>query len=285
MIAKDNRRTLIFDSYGEFSHYAEECTTHKDRPAQADGDSMRHASEVPDFYGSEDFPDWKRITRKGWDEGAAKMRSQYGKFSFLGSKVLAPHMMYDVCGGALDVASWMQGIPEHFSYLEYSEEEGAGDIIRILCSGTQAWFVDWETVYRRGAAVAVLCDALEKSGRMVAIVLSIDVNDPGATGEGQVSQRILLKRAGDSYSLSNLALALAHRDTLRRSSFAVMEKEYGARWSYGQVVDPAKGNEDVYLPAIKKRMDPNFGTDQACLKWIYETAKKLGCKFENGFSI
>lgn len=267
---------LSFDSFTEALDYSREHAY--DYPSNSAVSKGRgyggHSGSDTDSYEHADT-----LARKGWKLGRETLARFESKIDVC-SKVHKPEIQFDVTGDSgWDMGRVMDGIPE--SAMDWRDTEvkldsPTGPIIKVVINCSMASNVDTEAIYRRGAAVLALIDALETSGKRVELEVA-------KINEGFYIS-IPLKSADMPLQLDEVAFALCHPAMNRRIGFALAYKcgmagrravedgSYGSGTSW-------KPDCDLYLP----RLDYNvaWDSDESAIAWLKQTLITFGVVIED----
>lgn len=166
-----------------------------------------------------------KLAEEGWPE-AEEMVSRLSSalFDQVSSRIERDYPMYDVEGDySVDMARYLQGIPECVMYLQRTPVDGPErKMIRVVVNGFVSCGVSAEIYKARGAAIVALVNLLEFAGHGV----ELDVVFPMGCSDGprQVRTWVRVKNADQPVDIGRCAFALAHPSMFRRLQFSVMEQ-------------------------------------------------------------
>ncbi len=163
-----------------------------------------------------------KLAESGWPEGAQQARTLSNKvLARLNSQGVRDDLHYDVDGGALDIARYLSGEPEHWYTLQRTA--GGSNVMTrhltlVFNAGVNCNWTTAEMISRAIPAIAIV-DALERLGHRVRVIV-------GVTTEGtniRAHWRITVKEYDQVMDIDRLAFWLAHPAVLRRFFFAATE--------------------------------------------------------------
>lgn len=246
--------------------------------------SSQEVSSSPNpWEGTKTFGEAMELATNGWTAGEETI----GKIS---AKVLAKvtsliqrdEVVYDVEGIGLDVAEYLNGVPECWQRFESHMAEGEGiKHIRLVYNATASAGIEPNIMAARGAAVAALVQALEYAGARVevwAIPIAIRCGWGGSGKGPDFEARVLVKAADQDLDMSRVAYALAQPSMLRRIGFALLEGHEGAMkaagYSYGHPATTLdKG--DVYIDSARLG-EAQWTKEESAVQWVLAELQKQG---------
>lgn len=175
-------------------------------------------------------------------------------------------------GGAVDVGEFLQNSPECFYGIE--EQQVEKNITRVVVSTSSAASVDASDMLNRGRAILSLVDALERNNCSVELVALVgyqrDLN--GRTGmEGYIT----VKQAGEPWTATSAAFALAHPAMSRRLGFRLLESCKPAIWltkkGYGNGGVRQREEGEIYFGRVDN--GGCYNTPQKALKTVIKLAR------------
>jgi len=238
------------------------------------------------------LPEALELARLGWPEGLEAMRRTLGALSVTVAGVVGPvfRCRSAMAGRRVNVAAVLAGRPDTFWRREYLKAPGVR-YCKIGLGLGYPWTMEQETIQRRGAAVALLVDAVEAAGVSVDLVGTLDRSNaaPSQKTAGDVARvAVTIKRAGEYLDLDRLGFMVAHRSFFRRLGFSVYEgfprKErdkigFTARGSYAYNHDDAEGF-DFYFPSLCNETVTDFSSDDAAAAWVRRTIAEIENKLK-----
>ena len=245
---KGDTRYFTFYTWGDWLDYVK---------GKSEMDDYSRASRQPDDNDWTKTKNWSeaiKLAEEGWEEGAKRIR-EVGMpiFDKLSQLIEKQHVVYDVTGMELDVATYLKGVPECWMDFETKIERGVGvRHVKITYNYCASWCVSSDVLVGRGAAVAALVELLELAGYRVEL-WAVEATDPSWGGRGgagsicRLRNQVLVKSSEQPLDLSRVAFALAHPAMLRRLAFSLMELQdkktrdaAGVGGGYGMPCDIAK---------------------------------------------
>ena len=245
---------------------------------------LGHRSELASQYGAEktswsgtaSFQQALDMARDGWADGETRMRKAFdAKVADVLTKVHKRDYYYAVEGEDIDVSAYAQGRPECWVSSDESRET-KHVTIRLNCAVSAG--ISTDTIFARGAAVAVLCEALEYAGHRVQLQVVSCFSDDYVHSANMC---VTVKDYDQPIDMHRLAFACAHNSMCRRLVFATMETApenirtaLGSCYGYPRDGAWDKG-ADVYVgkALLNEYNWSDAGTVNA---WILETLKSQG---------
>ena len=213
-----------FDSLDEFYNVA--C---KDEGLKGYASHSESSSKY-DFTKTHTFSDAVHLARYGWEEGLAKL-DYYEEMADKDYASKVADNIWDVenqvTGSYVDVASYLQGIPECMCDFVSKRTNNFADVI---VNPTISAFVKADTIIKRGREIIKLVDALEK--RHIKTRVSLIQVVKGWEGNYYILH-ITCKDYNDLLDQNRLVFALAHPSMTRRIMFAMQEQETDIREDFG----------------------------------------------------
>ena len=165
-----------------------------------------------------------------WLEGADKMRKGVAAAQAKHEQRAAPAFGMEVAGFAVDVPTYLAGVPDCMWTMAESDSAQA-PIVRIAI-GTFSGGTDARHALNRGIAVMCLVDALEGAGHRCEVDAYWDGTNhyaPGGAGSKVTrgdhwQTRVKIKLASDHWNPQSAAFLSAHPAAFRRLEFAIMER-------------------------------------------------------------
>lgn len=195
--------------------------------------SHGESSDKYDFTKTHNFADAVHLARYGWEEGLKKL-DYYEEMADKDYASKIADNVWDVenqvTGSYVDVASYLQGIPECMCDFVSKRTNNFADVI---VNPTISAFVKTGTIIKRGREIIKLVDALEKRHIKTRVSLIQVVKNAGGYDDGYYILHITCKDYNDLLDQNRLAFALAHPSMTRRIMFAMQEQETDIREQFG----------------------------------------------------
>ena len=253
------------------------------------------------FWGTGTYAEALKLAKDGWPEGRAIVEPLRQRV--LAAVKGAPRDYrqtghWTVAGAGVNIGRYLQGRPDCMRGFRATLQAKRGKVITVALHGSATF--DWLPVeyHRRGAAVAVLCDALESAGFRVEILVSFSTCNVARSRQRKACQTsvgyadvITLKMPDEPLDLDELYFALCHPDAQRRISFALLEGlsagmrrvlrvylphgSYGAPWT--QVPLPADVGDEAIEVAHN---DSRFHTEAGVVWWVLEQLENQGVEID-----
>lgn len=274
LIDKKSQTNLNIVQYDEFEDIFEMLDyCEKPLPSALRAEHSKRAKQSG-FNDFDSYAECVSMIKQGWKIGREILCENSNALIGCGKASSRFIPTYDVSGAVVDVARYLEGIPEDMLTFQETIQRGK----TLLSMGVNiSWssFVDSRYSYWRGAAVLNLVDALEANGVRVQLHAVELVNGNKDTkGEAYEFIGTKLKNYEDALNIDTLAFPLCAADYLRRIGFAVKEripshKIYrqivcAGMWgkSYGGIVRDDSVNKPV-LDALRKTFDVYYHTADA----------------------
>lgn len=242
------------------------------------------------FTGTDSLAEAVALARKGWQGGTAEIeRLRIEIDRSLSGLIPMLEPFYDVTGDMIDVGRFVTGEPEDFLTLVDNglrHESPSPRIVHIVCNIAVSGSISQDVIMRRGAAMVVLIDTLERHGIRCRVDL-VDVTADKRQGGDQFEVYMTVKHDGESVSIDKLAYFLAHASAMRRLLFAVYEhfpdpirRQFGiGRDMQGAYGFPGIASEQgtIYIDRIISAVD---WSEQFTLAWLKAQLRKQGIAIE-----
>lgn len=272
----DGRECVVrqeFDSFGAFVRQAVHGETEMES-----GDRHSITGSLA-FCGTETIEEAERLALNGWPAGLEKIKRFKAKLDEnVGENLVEQKLNYDVAGGDWDIGRVLIGEPE--AAMVWEEHETEKRIVHIVLSGGVSCQIGTDIIFRRGAGVCGLVDALEKSGTRCQVTLAFGVDSKcGKT----IQNFIRIKDPDAPADIDRIIFALCHASTLRRIAFSLWEQypaevrnEFKIPGLYGFPGDlPPADRGDIYIECARAGQD-QWLSDAATTRWILDSLKKQG---------
>lgn len=236
-----------------------------------------------DWNGTFDYPEAERLFREGWEFGVKALAPNIQALERSIQEQIPVREPYnDVVGSAVDVASYVAGIPE--SMLNYREEPRPTRSVEIVVNTAVSGGISAETIKARGSVIVALVLALDRLNIPVSIKLRSG-NSAGYGRGGWYMTEVMLKDEGAPLDLGRATFALAHPAMHRRIVFASRENEvpwvvnrfgYTPSGNFGTPADvPRDLQGDIYF-AKSHMVDRQWHTPEGATSWVMMKLRELG---------
>lgn len=133
--------------------------------------------------------------------------------------------VYDVAGGYVDVARFLDGEPECMVEQFVEEAPKKGKVIKVLTNVAASSFIDEKVIRRRGRAVAIAVEVLYRLGFQMELWAGESVKGYGEVDgkKLQTVEMVKVKEASDPLDWDAVMFSMAHPGMLRRIVFALNE--------------------------------------------------------------
>lgn len=268
---------VAFDSIHDMLHAAES-------PCQMPDHERSSITGAEIFTGSASLADAVKLARNGWQGGTAeieRLRAKIAKRLEGVIPVLEPR--FGSTGRRIHMGRYLAGMPDPFVSLVDSGLRVAATIpkiVHLVCNVTVSGSIGADVILRRGAAMIVLIDTLERHGIRCKVDL---VHCSRARDENApvLETRVTVKREYEPVSLGVLAFMLAHPSSQRRLLFAVREHEpaavrktYGIGHGLGYGLPAESADQgDAYIGRVLSAAD---WSEDVTWMWLTKTLTDLG---------
>lgn len=192
-----------------------------------------------DWTGTKTFAQAEQFARFGWEEGTRNIGKLAARIADrIGRETRVERMVLDVVGETPEVATYLSGEPENMVRFEDEVQKSCGKIVRISVNCVTSGSVKAATIFRRGAVIVALVDAIERAGHLAEITFRADSRHGGGK---TVAIAAVAKRAGEPMNIARCAFILGHPAMDRRMTFSVSETCPDAR-DLGFYYDGGFGN-------------------------------------------
>ena len=209
-----------------------------------------------------------------WPAGAEQLQSvSIQNAASTLADMIAPEIINDVTGGAVDIGAYLSDDPECFLRVD-DEQEQVRPLVRIAVELAVAGRIPAVDAMNRGRAVLAMVEALELQGYSTELVGTF------ITYQGHIRYEChtVCKQAGEPWNPSAVAFMLAHPAFSRRLGFRMVELHDEARFmsesSYGngsQNISSLNGF-NLYVPYLC--MGDLCDTPAKALKYIERVARE-----------
>lgn len=170
------------------------------------------------FTGTGSLTEAADMLTHGWPDGAAQILKGQAEVSAMGGLPdLTPAYEWDIGGEFPDVGAYCAGVPEHMGN-PAPFDNSIASVVRMVIPGSVPSNISAQQIMRYGVALMSVVDAIQESGRSVALVW----NNTASKNEHTVHTYIPITTAGAPVDISRVAFAF-HPSMLRRCWFASVE--------------------------------------------------------------
>ena len=244
------------------------------------GEWLAAASALPrdlsygdaDWAGTRTLGEAVKVGQSGWPEGQRLIQSvALPALAHLGVGATQYGVAAEVCGAALDVGTYMSGVPECWVTPDPIQPR---PLVTIGANIAASAAIPTDVLKRRGAAVTALSLALTQAGYAVRVyaVSALPVNQH--TGDTTASRVLLTDDAGGPLDTDRVLFALAHPANLRQVCFAVHADMNDCRATgdhlHGVPADPPESlgwKFDLYLPRAVST-EANWRDAASVERWV-----------------
>jgi|GEM_PF-241774 len=186
------------------------------------------------FTGTNNLAEAIKLARLGWEDGISKIEKYLDEIDtddLFSDAINRPEIFRDVHGTVVDVAGYIQGIPEHMVSLTF--EQRPTRAVKLIIAVDQHAYVSQEDMIQKTTSIFLAAEALRRTGYILDIT-GIDYRSSRGYGHDNILYEFPILRPGDYLSSAQLAFMLGHPSFLRRILFAVNEtEEEGIRDKFG----------------------------------------------------
>lgn len=231
-----------------------------------------------DFTGTATLADAVTLARRGWldgNEAINKLRAHVERL--LSGQIPVKRAQFRMRGKKIDIGRYMTGRPDVFIRREDTSvmrESHRPKVVRIVANLAASGAMSKETILRRGAAIVVLVDTLERRNVRCQVDL-VWCSSNRLNGGDTLEYNVTIKLPGEAVALDKLAFFTAHASSLRRLFFALAEHEpddIRGRFGMGKdkggygIPGVATDQGDIYLDRMLSTTDWSEGLTLAWLR-------------------
>lgn len=185
--------------------------------AQSVGRGTRRSDNRADFTGTDTWTEAVDLVRDGWKEGRELVGQILTRIESRFTPVAKRKVRKSVCGSAVNVGRYVQGVPE--SMLRWEKRSVNRRNARILLNLSASGAVSAETLRWRGACVLALVDRLESEGIRAEVDLGFCNEQDGQYWTICAN----VKRTDEPLHIDRLAFLLVNPASLRRVMWSYCE--------------------------------------------------------------
>ena len=241
------------------------------------------------FNGTKSLDEALELARKGWPDGMAYIEKMQAEIKRLTRGLVpVPQPEPNLSRGRVSVSRAILGHPKAFiKQVDHGRTRAAmmPKIITLVYNASVSGAISRDVIMRRGAAMIVACQTLERRNircnieLVFAIRNRIRANSPSAK---RIEYRLRIKHANEHVSTSKLAFFLAHPSTPRRLLFSIVEHEpdatralFGFGRDKGNYGLPSETDErgHIYLGRIASNTD---WSEALTIAWLKKTLSDQG---------
>ena len=174
------------------------------------------------FSGTKSFQQADEFARDGWPEGRELMARAAADAASIVKVNLIPARWNDVAGAYADIQAAIAGDPLCMVNIG-DDDKVQRPVIDFWVEVGAASATKKESITARGAAMLAWIDALEDTGRRVALTVISRANNDGAQATN-LTVKITIKRPDEPIDLDRLTYCLINPSMLRRHIFAWRER-------------------------------------------------------------
>lgn len=287
-MANKELRKLVFEDWGQWLEYVTQPP-----PSDAGTGSLRRHerrggyawtdADQFNYSRTRTYEEALQLAAAGWHDGEAEARKVSGKLlRELGSVIEKDEELIDIEGQGLDVANFVQGIPEHWVRYERNWENAPGPIVKVVVNMGIEFHTAASTIITRGAAVAGMIECIELTGRSCELWVG-DYSSGGWNG-APLLMLVKVKTAGQPLDMGRVMFALAHPSSLRRLGFRAIEvweesrflSSMGTYAMMGDIPEDSPHRGDIYIPGIHWGGDPTWTDQKKTRQWVIDRLREQG---------
>lgn len=207
------------------------------------------------------FEEALQLAKTGWNAPMAELDELVAIDHMAAEMVPAWVREVGVSGDEVDVAAFVEGVPEHMVTMLPMPTRGFGRVVRIKVNCAYAQHISTAKIIERGRVLTALVDRLYLEGLRVEIVVQLSTERIYRRNRYHLQYNIeLVGAGGNDVSLPDVMYAVGHPTMLRRLGFAAIELE-GERWrrmfiadQYGSVCEATNEGEAEERGEIRIRV-------------------------------
>lgn len=245
----------------------------------------------PDKYtDGVNFPDAITMARRGWRQGTSEIERLRAKIAAqIEGSIPQLRPNWDVTGRFIDIGAAMSGVPECMGTLVDNGRRFKAPLaqrVHIVMQLAASGAVTHETFMRRGAAVVVMVDILERFGIRCRVDINKSTTNRTLPDSETLENVVTVKLDNEPMSIDKMAFLLGHVATLRRIFWAVQEHEtddvrrqFGIGRDMGNYGLPGEASNkgDIYVGRI---LSQNDWEEDFTFAWLEATLIKQGIALE-----
>lgn len=257
--------TTVYE-YSSLSEYIEVARAHQGKRGKS---STRYQTDNSWTDGVNTFDAAARLCLFGWTDQHNHIKAIVDSITPNFTERMASRFetQYDVAGGMVDVAAYLNGEPECMVSFVDHETETIDRTLTIVVDGFYSAGTDTESIFKRGAAICALTEVLTLMGYAVKIVVESNLKGYNSSKDHARSV-VTIKEHKADLAIDRIAFALCHPAFYRRIGFAWQEDIQGWNpeansYSYpSQVSTP--GDIIVGCPDYRDNITP----EKNPLEWV-----------------
>lgn len=247
-----------YDSLDEFADAAKRRSTMGGVAIQnmANGPGKRRYEDPYEWYGGS-FEEALEVAATGWE---AKLDETLALMDSAIEKVTREHEVksfvptWEVTGAEVDVARYLEGVPENMIDFPMQDVSKLGKVITFCASVSASSVVEPDALIQRGQVLAAFAMLITKLGYSAELWIDMSV-----TRTKNLSVKTLVKGTNDTVDPARIVGAYAHPGMLRSLMFAI-ENGLPGKWfewacggGRGMPVPPVKNLPEgtIYLPELR----------------------------------
>lgn len=219
----ENRGHHVHLHYGSLAELVRDAagTTRGGMRPDTSSRASREFSPRGDHRGTTTWEEALALARDGWPEGAKRIVQLSDRLQDKLQTAMAerPGLELTEQGEELDVAAWLGGSPE--PWWTWTDEGGRSPVVSLGMNGAMNAHTSADAFTTRGAMLLAVADALEATGRRVALTMTWASDGEGWQTRTDVS--VTLKRPDEQLDLQALVFATANAAMFRRLVFSLRE--------------------------------------------------------------
>ncbi len=270
-----------FDRFESITHFAQDVyTSHRfNTYGTSDCLAVSQRPTSQDWCMDTDLDAALKMGMAGgyWLEGAQDLQSVSLESGSYDDIILQPAYDLSVVGGCVDVGEFLAGNPE--CMLGLDDEGTTKPVITVMFVAGAAHYVTSTEKMNYGRAVLALVDSLEAHGYSVELVAKMTYLHKGKSGRSKaltgVEADIVIKQAGEPWSASAVAFAMAHPAFSRRLGFRYCESKpesapvTHSKYGRGDVIN--KPENGIFLPYLVEQDAAR--SPEGALAYVLQIAK------------
>lgn len=183
-------------------------------------------SEGFSFTGTDSLDEAVTLATRGWEEGARgveRLLDRVDVKEFFARAANKPVLYHDFSGSEVDVAGFVQGVPEHMVDLHFSNRPIRS--VKIIVGIDQHANVAKDKMLQKASSIFLAAEVLRLTGHIVEVLGIAYTGDYNGRSNNYTLYEIPILEAGKYISPAQLAFMVGHPSFLRRIIFANNELE------------------------------------------------------------
>lgn len=279
--------SYVFDSWDEFLNALHTLRATGDRAFQYNTSSQ---TDRNGWHGTASYEACEKLAREGWHGPIAEVERISGHVEDrIDTTIIQTSFdsRFDVCGGEVDIARYLDGEPECMIESEPIRISRHGRAVRVVVPCVFSSATREASILGRGAAVVALADVLAKAQHPLEVWAAYNF---ASTNEGAPLFQALVRiqRADEPIDIGRLSFVLGHPSSLRRVGFRACENlvttkkvanelggVYGNGTSQVDVSQLPESNNTITVPGLSHSGRAQWADEDFCIQWVNDQLDRI----------